>query len=1098
MPDKDADARKSPNGTRKRLGGFELIRKLGQGGCGVVFLARQLSMDRTVALKVLPKRLAKNRTFVERFHREAKAAAKLNHPNIVHAIDVGEAEGYFYFAMEYVNGETVRDLIARRGALAEKQALRIARDIAAALAHAHDAGVLHRDVKPDNIIIDPDGRAKLTDLGLAREVHEHDAAVTKAGSALGTPNYISPEQVRGETELDGRTDVYSLGATLYHMLTGSPPFAGNTSAETMALHLTQTPPSPQKANPAVSLKASRIVQRAMAKTRDSRHPTAAAMRDDIADLLMSIAGETTVNTETVFAAMQPPPEDSTPKRRLWVALGAGGAAAAIALVLAFLLVGRGPPDRDPAEAEETPAPTVADDPEPEEPTEVAADEPEPKEPEHVEQPTEPSDERRDMVERRLRSEVRTMVRLGQLAEATTRLDTFLEDYPDSTELGNSLRTVIRNEAERRYSRATEQAATDVRERNYDEARNRLEAVKGYGIPEYTQRAEEELARVARAEEQWKNWNRTKEAARELAGDGQYDDARTRLEQAADLDLEGVHDLISDEMAEIERVREEAFRQARAAFEKQSQTFWSLLGQRKLDEARGVLAEAQAEAVDPNLEPYLEADADALEHILAFWSSVEDGVTRRTGSFISIGGARGELTEVADGEVTITADGASESRHIHQLTADQARAYARLADPPPPTATAVFLLAEAATLIETDRERADALLAEAERALADVPDEPSVQMYRRKLARYQMPDSPEEAWAQIIELRAPTSREQAQQLAELLDNFEAVYAGTEHLAARARRIATLRARIRRLTAVREEPDEEPDDDWRPLFEAGNLDDWDIPDGHRENWSAEGDRIEFQGRISGRPPESATITRTIDAGQHVVVRARFRSRSAINVSVGAQRVLDRRVSPYSVAAINGRVWADIGARLCRECDGAGERTQWRTVERLVGDRVTTHRERTTGECDSCGGAGKVVAMSEYWRRRWSREPDPIPVLRTDREYSVMLVGVQGMMSLRVYDDQVASLVRADPRRGVLWQTEGDEVKVVLRVEGAGPRDVDLDGGRLEELSTRAQFWDIEYRTLTEGEARDFVLDMIRRMRWPDDMRDQVQNAWRRRFP
>ena len=1081
MSGENAGARKNPNGKPKRLGGFELIRKLGQGGCGVVFLARQLSMDRTVALKVLPKRLAKNRGFVERFRREAKAAAKLNHPNIVHAIDVGEAEGYFYFAMEYVNGETVGALLARRGPLAEEQALRIARDIADALAHAHDAGVLHRDVKPENIIIAPDGRAKLTDLGLAREVEGHDAAVTKVGAAMGTPHYISPEQVRGETELDGRTDVYSLGATLYHMLTGAPPFAGGTSAEVMAFHLTQTPPSPQKDNPAVSHQTSRIVQKAMAKTRDSRHSTAGAMRDDIADQLANRAAKAQTHAENAVAEDLPPSTEERPNRRKWLALGAGGAAAAITLALTLFLVGRTPPERDLAEAEETPAPTMADD-------------PEPREPERVEQPAEPPDERRETAERELTVEVRTMVRRGELAEALARLETFLEENPDSAERGNPLRTVIRDEAERRYRLATEQAAGDVRERDFAAARSRLEAVKGFGIPEYTRRAEEELARVARAEEQWENWTRIKAAARELAGAGRYDDARMRLEQAAALDLDGVGELISAEMTEIERAREAAFRQARAALEKQSQTFWSLLGQRKLDEARGVLAEAQAGASNPDLQQYLQADADALDHILAFWSSVEDGIGRRKGSFISIGGARGELTEVADGEVTVTMDGVAESRHIHQLTADQARAYARLADPPPPTVTAVFLLADATALIETDRERADALLAQAHRALADVPDEPSVQVYRAKLARHHRPDPTEDAWARIAELGEPASREQAQQLSERLDAFEAEYAGTEHLAARARQIATLRERIRRQMTARPAPGPV----WRPLFEAGNLDDWDIPARHRDNWSTVGNRLEFRGPISGQPPESATISRTIDVGHHVVVRARFRSQAAMNVSVGAQRILRRRAHPNSPEAIDGRVWADAGARLCRECGGAGQTTGWRTVERIVGGEVVSHRERATVECESCGGAGKVVAMSEYWRRRWPRGVDPIPVLRTGEEYSVMLVGVQGMMAIRVYDDRVASLVRADPWRGVLWRTDGDRVDVVLRIEGGGQGDVDPDGGRLEELVTRAQFWDIEYRTLTEGEARDFILALIREKRWPDDMQNQVHETWRRRFP
>jgi len=289
-----------PHEARKSVGGFEILGKIGQGGMGAVFKARQVSMDRVVALKVLPQRLAKNKGFVERFLREARAAAKLDHPNIIQAIDAGHADGYYYFAMEYVEGETLQGLLQRAGALREVRAFEIVRDVLRGLERAHAAGIIHRDVKPDNILITATGQAKLADLGLARETQQVDAGLTQAGTALGTPSYISPEQVRGETELDGRTDLYALGATLYHLLVGRPPYTGGTGNEVMAKHLSEPIPDPRKDDPTVSYEAGRIVRKAMAKESDARYATARDMRIDVEQRLEF--GEVPVEREGAAAA----------------------------------------------------------------------------------------------------------------------------------------------------------------------------------------------------------------------------------------------------------------------------------------------------------------------------------------------------------------------------------------------------------------------------------------------------------------------------------------------------------------------------------------------------------------------------------------------------------------------------------------------------------------------------------------------------------------------------------------------------------------------------------------------------------------------------
>ena len=200
---------------------------------GVVFKAKQISVNRIVAIKVLLDSLAQNKEFIRRFEREAQIAAKLSHNNIVNAIDAGEAGGRFFFVMEYVEGPTIKDYIDKDKIFEEQEAVRIAMAVAEALKHANQRGLIHRDIKPENVILTKDGGVKLADLGLARLTGDEKWGLAEAGMAIGTPYYISPEQVRGQTDIDIRADIYSLGATLYHMMTGKVPYGGDTPSEVM-------------------------------------------------------------------------------------------------------------------------------------------------------------------------------------------------------------------------------------------------------------------------------------------------------------------------------------------------------------------------------------------------------------------------------------------------------------------------------------------------------------------------------------------------------------------------------------------------------------------------------------------------------------------------------------------------------------------------------------------------------------------------------------------------------------------------------------------------------------------------------------------------
>ena len=259
-----------------RIGGFQLIEEVGCGGMGTVYKARQISMDRLVALKVLPPNLAKNKAYIDRFFREARAVARLSHVNIIQGYDVGEASGYYYFAMEFIDGESLAAKLARESTIGEIEALNIIEQVARALAHAQStAGIIHRDIKPDNIMLTKSGMAKLADLGLAKMVGD------KTVLAAGSPHYVSPEQGCASPMVDTRADIYSLGATLFHMLTGTPPFTGDTPREIIEKHVKQDLPSPRDLNPALSTNVCRLISTMMAKKPEERYQTPAELLDDI-------------------------------------------------------------------------------------------------------------------------------------------------------------------------------------------------------------------------------------------------------------------------------------------------------------------------------------------------------------------------------------------------------------------------------------------------------------------------------------------------------------------------------------------------------------------------------------------------------------------------------------------------------------------------------------------------------------------------------------------------------------------------------------------------------------------------------------------------
>ncbi len=260
---------------QEQIAGYRLLEQLGEGSMGSVYKARQLSLDRDVAVKVLAADLVADEGAVERFMVEARAVARLNHTNIISGIDVGDAGGIKYLVMEYADGMTVDTLLNRGGAMDEERALMIAQQMARALDHAHRNDLIHRDVKPANMILTKDGVAKLCDLGLARL----DAGPGEDTTRMGTAAYMSPEQARGAGRVDERTDVYSLGATLFHMLTGRPPFEGADAQAVIMGHLAEKPTPPNVLRPDVSPETSMFVLQLLAKQPGDRVQTARELVD---------------------------------------------------------------------------------------------------------------------------------------------------------------------------------------------------------------------------------------------------------------------------------------------------------------------------------------------------------------------------------------------------------------------------------------------------------------------------------------------------------------------------------------------------------------------------------------------------------------------------------------------------------------------------------------------------------------------------------------------------------------------------------------------------------------------------------------------------
>ncbi len=287
------------------FGDYEVVEILGSGGMGQVWKARHRTLERDVALKVLFPRLAADEFFVSRFLKEARSAARLNHPNIVQIYDFGKVGSQYYLAMEYVDGRSLGRLLKNWGPFPEGQAVALMRQACVALSVAHGAGIVHRDVKPENFMLTRKGQLKLVDLGLAKRTDD-EPGHSLTGMSAGTPHYISPEQIEGRRDVDGRSDIYSLGGTLFHLVTGQPPFPGPSSPVIMSRHLNDRRPDPRSLVPGLSAGLATVIQRMMARSRDDRYPDVFALDADLYRLQTGEAVDSEGETMVGKAKPEPP------------------------------------------------------------------------------------------------------------------------------------------------------------------------------------------------------------------------------------------------------------------------------------------------------------------------------------------------------------------------------------------------------------------------------------------------------------------------------------------------------------------------------------------------------------------------------------------------------------------------------------------------------------------------------------------------------------------------------------------------------------------------------------------------------------------------
>jgi len=733
----------------RRLGGFEIVERIGKGAMGAVFKARQVSMDRFVALKILPRRLAQSKEFVQRFLREARSAAKLRHPNIVQAYDVGFADGFYFFAMELVDGETLSQIVRRDGPLEQNRALAVMKQIASALAAAHEVGIVHRDIKPLNIMIDKKGEVRVTDFGLAKRT-EGDINVTADGRVVGTPAYAAPEIAKG-AEADARSDLYSLGATIFYALSGRPPFEGNNFSEVIVKQATE--PAPQLATvvPSTDRRLCYVVDRLLSKNPEDRHPSAEALLADIEGLgaLRSPGAGAVIPDFEIDEDAAPEPERLL-LPRFWTAGRIARRALRVVLIIAAT-VGIG-------SAARKWLPTL-------------------------------------LSSRGLGEERGAR---GKTAQERPRAVRAGAGRPKHERLARAKEEALA-EARRRVGDLLRQAETAVAAGDFAKARAAVQAAQALKVPDLAGALEAELREIESAEREaaaWARWKDIKLRAAGLADAGKYGQALGVLATAKGLPLKEAAELVASERAAIEAARQRALDAIQEAYARESDKVWAMLGKRDYAGAEKLLAGLREGSLDgaPVPRKHLPADKEAIELLREFWGMVEAGLAKRKGT-ISILGAIGNIVGVERGTITIQTLKGPVTRQVRQLTAMAALHYASVGSgggPRARLAEAIFRIAEADNL---DRGE----LLHAEKLLAEAGNPPGLTFYKDRLdtlTKGAAEVAARKVWAGIEAVaKSVNNKAEARRLLAYLDAFELKYGTTKFFASVISKIAALRTRGR---------------------------------------------------------------------------------------------------------------------------------------------------------------------------------------------------------------------------------------------------------------------------------------------------------------
>lgn len=770
----------------QRVGNFEILGKIGKGGMGTVFKARQVMMDRIVALKILPPHLARNKQFVVRFLREAQSAARLSHPNIVGAFDAGVADGYNYFAMEYVDGQGLDKLIHESGGkLSEERALEIVRDVAKALDYAHSAGIIHRDIKPDNILISNDGVTKLADLGLARETGQSEMHLTQTGVAIGTPNYIAPEQVRGESDLDGRCDIYALGATLYHLVTGSPPYVGGTGTEVMSKHLTEPVPDARKINPSVSPETVALIRKSMAKTRKGRHATAGEFLTDVERILQwkknPKAAAAVAPEVTMPSARRSQAAAETSKLPYYI-----GAAVALALIVGVVIALN---SGDKANTGQPKPPVEVKQPEQPQPPVTR-----PQEPEHPQEPKVDPQSQQKIAAEKVIKELVAQKKYGDalkhIEDLRSTLDgRFLDGQDHDVKLG----------ALEQYNILKDKARAAMAEGNFAAAKNSLEEVKAFGIAEIAAEADNLIASISQREkeeaERIKSEAENKKVedirARFLAliEENKLAEAEAVIKELNAVDLPGKEKMLNAAMKTLSAAKKSALAIKLKAYSAESAAYWDLLKKRDYPNAEykiNELAKKPEYSNDQEIANIVALDKQVLTRVKQFWARAGKGIN------IGMNMAGGTVVQVTEDNIIIELPG-SKNKITKKLTetiksVSQAEKFAKINDEKNEEEQLMlgcFFLAE------------DAESVKAMEAFQRFPDK--TEYYRSLLQeKYNNAVAQEAAklWEQIRQAgdKVPKTEKPDTSLGKLIANFESRFSETDIYKDNARELQDIRRKL----------------------------------------------------------------------------------------------------------------------------------------------------------------------------------------------------------------------------------------------------------------------------------------------------------------